>query len=240
MLTLLALAGMVSQQLPPPGARPHHPPPFAALEIAYAAVIIIACAIILFRTRRLYDVSKHKGIRHFSMAFFFFGLSYLFRFVPLLLRSADIHLGQGRLFFEAGIVLFGYTSSMAILSMLRSVTWKRLERGILARSWPYHALAIVLSGLAVLLHSMTVLLLGEVLLLILLIVLSFLFHRQERHKRSSATYYTYLLLSLFWTLNILIIVIPPFLPLPKVMLYILSTGLFLIILYRVLRLTTGR
>jgi len=99
-------------------------------EFIYAAVIISICLFVYFRTREMYDLSKHKGIQHFRNTFLFFGLAYAARFVFILfhlsLITLEYHIPR-RLFFPASSVLVGYFSTMALFYLAYSVAWKRLD-----------------------------------------------------------------------------------------------------------------
>lgn len=218
--------------MPPPFPRPHMmDPSFLIAEFVYAAIIISICIIIYAKTRELYHLSRHEGIRHFREAFLFFALAYLFRLIPVLFRLADLRLPGYRIGFTAGFFLFSYASTMAITSIARSVTWKKTS-GLLKQDITYHLLAILIAVLVLSTGSTIVFFISQATLIIGAFILTKAFH--QRTRKRATTYHTYLLLLLFWMMNIAIISTHQSLRGIKEPLYILSAGLFIIILYKVL------
>ena len=65
-------------------------------ELIYTLIIIIMCGIIYFKTKEIFDLTKHKGIGFFRNTFLFFALSYLMRFF-----------GQIFMFYNSFLVVYG-------------------------------------------------------------------------------------------------------------------------------------
>jgi len=94
------------------------------LKVPYGFMICLICAIIFFRTDRLFKISSHQGIRYFRNAFLFFSLAFLIRYVmgsPLLLPFAH----ENFFFIIKGALEFFFI--MAGFFLLYSLIWKNIE-----------------------------------------------------------------------------------------------------------------
>ncbi|MFH1638583.1 MAG: hypothetical protein ABIB71_09215 [Candidatus Woesearchaeota archaeon] len=104
------------------------PPPFwhqsFGIDIAFGIVISVICFLVYFRTKELYNLSSHKGIKYFSYAFLFFGLSF---FVKLLLPISGIFLERSFLTFQISGFIMGFLGIMAMLCLIYSLLWKRFR-----------------------------------------------------------------------------------------------------------------
>lgn len=219
--------------MPPPFPKPpFHNPVYLSIELLYAALIIAICLFIYFKTKELDELTKHKGIRQFRLTFLFFALAYFFRLVPQLFRLTDQHIPQFRIGFHVGYVLFAYASSMALFSLVRSSAWKYLTHPVLRRAWPYHLLAVLTALTIFLRWPMGIFLYLQLALLIVVLTTAYLHH--HKRKKTSFSYSAYVLLAFFWILNIMTVTMPQFLFELKLMLYLISMTLFIIILYKVL------
>ncbi len=199
----------------------HMPPPFflidpprLAAELGYTLIIVFLCFMIYFKTREIYDLTKHEGIYYFRITFLFFGLAYIFRFVDLLSMlvrlTFDIHLLIDIFtIFPFPLVFNGYFSTLAILSLTYSVIWKKLhfKHTLLL----FNAIAILISGIAFISRSPFLLLLAQAVLLIFTIIMACYFY--IRSRKFSQLFILYVLFLLFWIINLLTLVpqrFPPF------------------------------
>lgn len=226
--------------IPPPPhllntVRPGMISPFhSSVELIYAAIIIIICIIIYTKTREIYQLSKYSGIHFFRQTFIFFGLAFLFRLIPLFFKLTELHRPEMRLGFFFGFFLFNYASSMAIFSIVRSLSWKRLQKQkLFNNSWIYHIMAIVLATIPLL---QKVHIIGSLIqITIIIFSLIILIQHYPKTKKKFSTFMTYLLLLLFWMINIIITSIPRFMELTIDILYLCSLIVFSIILKKVIR-----
>ena len=69
---------------------------------------------------------------------------------------------------------------------------------------------------------------------VLIMAVFIMTHIYHQRRRKGSAYTTYLLLLLFWLMNLAIITIPKFMTTIIYVLYALSLGLFILILYKVL------
>lgn len=222
--------------LPPPHVTNGLPPQTGfIIELVYASIIIAICLLIYFKTKELYQLSNHKGILFFRNTFLFFALAYFFRFIPLLFKLTELHQVGHRLGFTLGFFLFSYASSMAVISLARSVTWKKIKKGILSKSYIYHLFALVIASVTLvqdpheMLESRLIFFIVQVLLITGVFIITVLSHKK---KKQSNTYLVYLLLLLFWTMNLAIISIPKFMTTIIYLLYLCSLSIFMVVLYK--------
>ena len=87
------------------------------IKIFYALAIVSICAVIVFKTDRLFRLSSHQGIRYFRNAFFFFGIGFIIRY--FLGAISNYHL--------ITTIIFEYFLIMAGFFLLYSLLWKRIE-----------------------------------------------------------------------------------------------------------------
>lgn len=178
-------------------------------ELIYTFIIILLCVIIYFKTKEIYDLSKHKGIGFFRNTFLFFALSYLLRFFAQLFMfySSFVHSTFRRILLYLVLrpnILFlslvTYFSYAAILSLVFSSFWKIKETKF---NWNIliHGLAFI-STLVVFITGSTKILIG---LQFLLFVAAIVMINISPKKKSafSSLHITYYLLFLFWIVNLI-------------------------------------
>jgi len=86
------------------------------LKIFYALIIIFICAIIVYRTDKLFRLSSYQGIRYFRNAFFFYGLAFIVRyFIGVSFNHILV-----KIFFEFFIIMAGFF-------LLYSLIWKKFN-----------------------------------------------------------------------------------------------------------------
>jgi len=211
----------------------------AGMEVVYAFVIIICSLMVYISTRELYRLTSHKGIRYFRMAFLFFAIAYFVRsiikfiIINFNLRAVmDFHIrsiGPITLFF------FMYFSSMAIFYLLYSVKWRDFKDKMI---YLFHGISVVIAGVILLIPSNTVYLIINILLLAIFAFVILTSRKQEQsRKKKNSLHVVYILLSVFWILNILDILIPNIVKTYQTLIYLASLFIFLLILYKVLRKT---
>ena len=211
-------------------------------EMIYSFIIIVCSLMIYFGTRELYELSSHKGIKYFRMAFLFFAFAYFFR---SFIKFAIIYFNVKGVFdipprilnpavTQTTLFVFMYFSSMAIFYLLYSVMWKKWNGN---KIFLFYALAIVISFYSVFSRNpFSYLWLNLVLFLFILFIVHASYNSKSKSKKHRL-YFIYLLLLFFWLLNIIDIFVPSIFHTFQTFLYILSCFIFLMILYKVLRKT---
>ena len=202
-------------------------------EILYAFIIIVCSLMIYFETKDLYDLSKHKGIQYFRFSFLFFAIAYFFRsFIKFIIGILDVDdilrinpFGFG-LF---TLFVFIFFSSLALLFLIYSIKWKKWDK-IINGFIILPLISFVLAITAVIFnHILVYLFIHLVLLLFALGVL----YLAKSSKRKNNLYKVYALLFVFWVLNILDLFVPNVLQYFQLLIYLFSSFIFLLILYKV-------
>ncbi|MBU0466783.1 MAG: hypothetical protein KJ718_03180 [Nanoarchaeota archaeon] len=206
------------------------------IEIIYSFVIILCSLMIYFGTRELYKLSSHKGIKYFRQSFLFFALAYFFRsFIKIILFYFDA--GEIRallpIFGNITLFIFMYFSSMAIFYLIYSVMWKKWKSKSIV--YLFHLMAFAIAIIIILFRNQFVYLLINLLLFVFIAFIFYKSHRQSKKKKSHHLYIIYLLLFVFWIFNIIDILIPNYLQTFQLFIYLISLGIFLSILYKVIR-----
>jgi hypothetical protein len=157
---------------------------------------------IYLKTRESYRLTKHDGIKYFRDAFLFMGLAYILRFVFALVFlygfAFDIFIPMH--FIPPIVIMFtGYFSTMGLIYLILSSTWKyTLKKHLLIFM---HILAIVASAIAVITRSPMTLLLVQLLLMIMFLITT-MFMAKKINKKITQTKALYLLVGLLWFINL--------------------------------------
>jgi hypothetical protein len=191
------------------GPRFFLPPSYVILsELIYALIIIIFCFIIYFKTKEIFELTKHKGIGFFRNTFLFFALSYFVRFLGILFifYRSFVHIRLRELFFKPNMIMYPlitYFSYAAILSLVFSSFWKN-KKTKLDLKIIIHGLAF-LSTLIVFITGSAKILIGlQLLLFISAIILINTNQKKDKKKNAfSSLHITYYLLFLFWIINLI-------------------------------------
>jgi hypothetical protein len=214
-------------------------------EIIYSFVIIVCSLMIYYGTRELYELSSHKGIKYFRQAFLFFALAYFFRsFIKLIVfyfNAQGILSISPRLFnpliSQITLIFFIYFSAMAVLYLLYSVMWKKWN-GNDKKVYLFHLLAFAVSLFIVLSGNSLAYLGVNFLLFFIVLFVVYTSYKDKKKKTKSHKhnlYFIYLLLSFFWILNIIDILIPSFFQNFQLFIYLASSTIFFIMVYKVLK-----
>jgi hypothetical protein len=208
------------------------------IELIYSIIIMVSCLVIYFKTREMYNLSSHKGIKYFSLAFLFFAVTYFLRFFSKILILSLMITGirfLPREFDTLFSLLVLYAGFMTTFYLLYSISKKRLSNILPESTDILHVLAIFISS-AVVILNLPMLFIGTsaILLFYMLIVVYSDYISSKKNKIQAGFLIVYFLLILFLMLNILDLFITFFGPIQTIM-YIVSLSLFLLILYKVLK-----
>ena len=217
-------------------------------EIIFTIIIITLCILIYTRTKEMYQLSKYKGIKYFRITFLLFALTYLSRFLFVIIylgyRLTETHLRLGFIMHYTTIIPLSILSTLALLYLAYSTIWKRLAYNqfiIFALAY-----AFVVTIVTTTLQSITSL----ILLQLPILLFAFIQLRKSKHAKKTKTqikttnnniHTMYSLLAVFWILSFFVIRIPRIhitmiLPLwAKIILQLLAIGSFAIIYYKVLK-----
>ena len=201
-------------------------------ELVYTVVIMVLCLVIYYKTKEMYDLTKYTGINYFRNAFLFFGLAYIVRFLLHMMMisrvSFDLFLPMRQLMAPL-LALIGYFSTMAIFCLVYSLVWKKIA--VRRFLWFSHSIAITISLATVLTHSHFILAMLQFVLLLFAAILSFAMHQKSRKSHMRLLY---ILVVLFWLLNLYLIGPRRFVPFELNLLFqALSLVVFLLIYRKV-------
>ncbi len=212
-------------------------------EIIYSFVVILCSLMIYFGTREIYDLSSYKGIKYFRQAFLFFGIAYFSRFIiQFMVMSSNL-----RGIFEVypmilgyiALFVFMYLNSISIFYLIYSMSWKKWKDK--SKMVPiFHAVAIIIALLSIAFRNSIFYLGLNLVLLIYAIIMTLIASYNQRHNlKKNNLLAIYLLLFIFFILNVFSVLVPIFLEPLKLFIYLISLGIFLVILYKVLRKSGG-
>jgi len=211
------------------------------VELIYSFIIIVCSLMIYFATKEMDKLTSYKGIKYFRLSFLFFAFAYFFRyFIQFFLFSFDLHeiLEFSPMFIGAiSLFVFLYFSSMAVFFLLYSVMWKKWNHSKLTM-FLFNIFSLAIALVSIFTGSVMVyLIINLILLLIVVFVLIIAYKDSKKKPNAKNLFILYLLLSIFWILNITDILIPKFLNVYQLLVYLVSILLFMIILYKVLKKT---
>lgn len=211
------------------------------VELIYSFVIIVASLMIYYSTKEMYELSAYKGIKYFRISFLLFGIAYFFRsFIKLLLvyfgasRVIDVNL---RFVGSATLFAFMFFGSLAVFYLVFSLICKKWngKSGLLLSI--FYALSVILSFIIITTRELEVFLVVSIIILAIAIFGLYITHKQSKEKKKKSNMHIiYTLLFIFWILNIIEVLIN-FSYIYQITIYLASLGIFLVILYKVLKKT---
>lgn len=215
--------------LPPIQSLQHFNPIRFGLEFAYALLVAILFLFIFYKTKHLFNLTRHEGIKYFRFAFLFFAIAFFSRFlfyvIRLIVINTTLHV-PGRTLAFLSLIFVTYFSTLAIGYLLYSTHYKKINQTLFLIL--INALALVSISLFYFNQSIIYFLAIQISLM-----LALLFVNAKKKIR-----FVYSLLSLFWIMNIIIFHTRRFLGFEtKIVLQILSIGLLIYFIYKVLKWT---
>ncbi len=206
-----------------------------SIEMLYSIFVILMCSLIYFKTKEIYELSNHKGIKYFRIAFVFFGITYLtrllFQFYLTYLNTMPWH---GIKFYIINMLIFVFTSSMAIITLTYSTVWKKFKLNGYKEVLALYVVAILIVLSFLFTRSLFIFFISQIILFIIAIFMSFISAKKSKKKSLSSFHVIYFLLFLFWICNIALMISVRFISHLKFPLYALSSLIFLLITYKVI------
>ena len=208
-----------------------HNPLWFITELGYTLIVLFLCFLIYFKTKDMYDLTKHKGIYYFRNTFLFFGLAYVFRFIFSFIRMTDrwldiIYIPRGTMM-PIMILFTGYFSTMALLCLIYSTAWKKYS----SKNFFITAniLAVIIAIAAAI--SPEVFIITQAILLIVAIASSIFLRKKSKF---SNVFLLYFLLFMFWIISLILALGKWALSFEtKILLEIVSIGFFAFLYYKV-------
>lgn len=216
----------------------HFGPPIEELsiEFAYFLLVLTISGYIYLKTKEIYDLTKHKGIYHFRNVFLYFGLAYFFRLSQIIIMFSGelFNYFPPRIIPPLSFIFTGYFSTMAIFSVLVSITEKHLKVNNTLLNIIMHTTAVALSIFVGVTRSNFLLMLIQTSVFFFAIIIILLKSKKEKYsKLLTQNKITFILLFAFWVVNSLALT-RRFLPREiKIALYLISACVFFSIFLRV-------
>jgi hypothetical protein len=216
-------------------------PPEAGAELIYSFVIIVCSLMIYFATKEMYELSSYKGIKYFRYSFLFFAIAYFFRYsiryFLVLFNLDNIMEISPRILGNISLFFFLFSSSMAVFYLLYSVMWKKWNHSKF-KICLFNLAAVAIALVGVIFRSpITDLMLNLILFIFILFILLIAYKNAKNKQKGKNLFIIYLLLFIFWVLNVIDVLLPRFLELYRLLIYVFSVLIFMIILYKVLKKT---
>ncbi len=208
-------------------------------ELIYSFVIIFSSLIIYFCTKEVYKISNHSGIKYFREAFLFFAIAYFFksfiRFLYFIFNVREIFEFSSMFFGVLTLFFFMYASTMAIFYLFYSVVWKNFKENKMGIPL-VHVGVLIVSAIAILMREVKILMLLQVSIFLFITLFNYFSYKKiNAKKKPNQIYRVYLFLFIFWMLNLFDLLVVGFGPVVELFISLISIGLFLIILYKVVR-----
>ena len=215
------------------------------IHLIYSLVVIISCFLIYFKTKELYELTSHKGIKYFRNTFLFFGITHIARLFLHVIRALRINpliaIPSDFGIFETTFFFMVYASSMAFIYLLYSIFWKKIDRYPSSNVYVFHIFALIIAFLSILEKIPLLFLVFQGGLFFLLIIVSLYHYKETRHREAfSQVYLIYLLIFALSIISNILEFIAYFSPNLGLVIYALSVVLFLIVLFKVLRKVSSR
>ncbi len=215
--------------LPPIQSLQHFNPLRFGLELFYSLIVLALFLFIFYKTKHLFKLTKHEGIKYFRLAFLFFALAFFSRFlfyiIRLIVLNSEFHI-PGRTMSFLSLIFVTYFSTLAIGYLIYSTQYKKIKQIPLLVL--INLLALFSIGVFYFDQSIFYFLVIQIFLMGVL-----LFVNVNKKIR-----FIYPLMSLFWIMNILIFHTRRFLGFEiKLLLQLLSVGLLIYFIYKVLKWT---
>lgn len=214
-------------------------PLMLGFEIIYSVIVISLCLLVYYKTKEIYQLTTHRGIYYFRNAFLFFALGYSFKIIASILHlyhvgrifALTFNLGKGAFFLF--MIPSAYASSIAILFLAQSLIWKKFELRSRFAKCLVHLILLIIVFAIFLLGSPKYLLLFQIVLFLFVLLLGFYLYYKEKHI--SKLYIVYVLLFVFWILNILSFIVARFFSGVILSLNLISIGVFFLIAWKVIK-----
>jgi hypothetical protein len=172
------------------------------VKLIYSFLIIFICLMIVLKTDKLFRLSKHKGIRYFRNAFFFYGIGFFVRY----------YFGTNNYPYLTNFV-FEYFLIMAGFFLLYSLLWKKIEGYhetyssslFNSRIFLFHLMALLIVILDFIWGFYYSLFISQIILFGFASIISFNnYFKNKKYKKIPRLYFLAMFLSLIaWILNAL-------------------------------------
>lgn len=211
------------------------------LEIAYAFVISLICAIIVIKTDKFFRLSLHQGIRYFRNAFFFYGVAFIARYLFGILSDLEFES------IYAVQIIFEYFIVMAGFFLFYSLIWKKIESPreeyfsslFNVKIAAFHLMALIIAVLDAVWGTYDFMFFSQIIIFLYASVIAYINYRKDKRGHKFPKFYFFaMLLSLsLWVLNFLAETYFEWNPSILIDIGLMNIIFFLLFLYGVIKVT---
>lgn len=195
------------------------------IELLFSVIVVFLCLFIYYKTKDMYELSKHKGIKYFRVTFLLFGLAYFFRFLTSVIfittLAFDFFIPKS---YYAPLVMIpvGYVSTLALFYLIYGVFYKKIKYSTFIVF--SNIVSVLVALISFLSHSPFILLAVQ-----LPLILFFVFFMLTKKKGPRTLY---ILISIFWLLSLLMLGPKRNMPIEVILVLELISVLIFILIYK--------
>ncbi len=204
-------------------------------EFLYSFIAVLLCFLVYYKTKEIYELTKHNGIKYFRNAFLFFGLAYASRFLLFLVILTGISfrfiIPRRVMYLPLFTAPVTYLSTMAIFFLIYSTIWKKIRYNhFLIIS---NIIAVAISIAAFCTRSIILISILQLLMLLLTVVISTRKHKKNKKRYTRTLYF---LISMLWLINLFLLSPGRVMPFgSKIIFQTISIIVFIVVYLKVLK-----
>lgn len=192
-------------------------------EVFFTIIVVLCSFLIYFKTKEIYSLSEHRGIKYFRNGFFFIGFGNVVTFLHLISILYTFMIPMVFI-----LTLSAMFTIIGITFLFSSMYAK------IIKEYQIYGVALVLLIIGILFHTPIIMVLYSTILLLALGIVSFLKYKKSKKKRFSQMYIIYMLIVLTWIIGIFARILTDIPFGGKIINAIVSGIVFLYILYLVI------
>jgi len=189
-------------------------------EFLYSFIAVLLCFLVYYKTKEIYELTKHNGIKYFRNAFLFFGFAYASRFLLFLVILTGISfrfiIPRRVMYLPLFTAPVTYLSTMAIFFLIYSTIWKKIR---------YNHFLII--------SNIILISILQLLMLLLTVVISTRKHKKNKKRYTRTLYF---LISMLWLINLFLLSPGRVMPFgSKIIFQTISIIVFIVVYLKVLK-----
>lgn len=179
---------------------------FFMIEVLYSILLVLLCMSIYLKTKEISFLTADRGVSYFRTAFLLFSLFFISRgFMNIVgINIAGIDLAWKTI--PIIIAITGYLGMIAILYLLCSFIWKKINfithtKRIIA----IHLITTIVVLIDFLFSTITAFFIAQTLVYLLLLIISYKNYKNSKNKQSFLKSYFIAMSTLFiiWVINVI-------------------------------------
>jgi len=176
-------------------------------ETLFSIIIVVSSGLIFYYTRKLYFLSRYRGIRYFSNAFLYFALSLAGRYVLVVLENYIPWVSNDHFIVISLLFFVVYAASIGGFYLSYSLVWKYIEKGRLKNKRInvilIHNVALIIATIETLFMitgfvNDLILVFTIQLIVLLFALISNYEHRKQEVQKGSKPYFLYVSITTFF------------------------------------------